>query len=118
MTLERFLFSPVIFVRAFFMAVSAVTEPRSSSSTGFTPPHSARHTKMSKFTTGVAYSASAGSVLHGVLTYFSPEEWSAVGVLVGISIATVTCITNWYYRRKATLAEIRALRCTCRDEPR
>lgn len=73
---------------------------------------------MSKFTTGVAYSASAGSVLHGVLTYFSPEEWSAVGVLVGISIATVTCIINWYYRRKTTLAEIRALRCTCKEEPR
>jgi len=118
MTLERFLFSPVIFVRAFFMAGCAVTAPRSPSSSGFIPPYSARQTTMSKFTTGVAYSASAGSVLHGVLTYFSPDEWSAVGVLVGISIATVTCITNWYYRRKATLAEIRALHCTCKEEPR
>lgn len=73
---------------------------------------------MSKFTTGVAYSVSAGEVVHGVLTFFSPEEWSAVGVLAGISLATITCIINWYYRRKTTLAEIRALRCTCQEEPR
>ncbi|KYN63171.1 lysis protein [Pantoea agglomerans] len=73
---------------------------------------------MSKLTTGVAYSVSAGEVVHGVLTFFSPEEWSAVGVLAGISLATITCIINWYYRRKATLAKIRALRCTCPEEPR
>ncbi|WP_315315536.1 class II holin family protein [Pantoea vagans] len=73
---------------------------------------------MSKLTTGVAYSVSAGEVVHGVLTFFSPEEWSAVGVLAGISLATITCIINWYYRRKATLAEIRALHCTCQEEPR
>ncbi|MCS3401397.1 holin family HP1 protein [Pantoea sp. PNA 14-12] len=71
---------------------------------------------MSKLTTGVAYSVSVGEILHGVLTYFSPEEWSAVGVLTGISIATVTCIINWYYRRKATLAEIQAIRCECQDK--
>lgn len=100
------------------MAGCTVIAPHTSSRSGFIPPHSARQTTMSKFTTGVAYSASAGSVLHGVLTYFSPEEWSAVGVLVGISIATVTCIINWYYRRKATLAEIRALHCTCKEELR
>jgi len=80
--------------------------------------YSARQILMSKFTTGVAYSVSAGEVVHGVLTFFSPEEWSAVGVLAGISLATITCIINWYYRRKATLAEIRALRCTCQEEPR
>ncbi|WP_223817019.1 phage holin [Pantoea sp. M_5] len=50
------------------------------------------------------------------MTFFSPEEWSAVGVLAGISLATITCIINGYYRRKATLAEIRALRCTCQDK--
>lgn len=80
--------------------------------------YSARLILMSKLTTGVAYSVSAGEVVHGILTYFSPEEWSAVGVLAGISLATITCIINWYYRRKATLAEIRALRCTCPEEPR
>lgn len=80
--------------------------------------YSARQILMSKLTTGVAYSVSAGEVVHGVLTFFSPEEWSAVGVLAGISLATITCIINWYYRRKATLAEIRALRCTCQEEPR
>ncbi len=80
--------------------------------------YSARQILMSKLTTGVAYSVSAGEVVHGVLTFFSPEEWSAVGVLAGISLATITCIINWYYRRKATLAEIRALRCTCPEEPR
>ena len=80
--------------------------------------YSARQILMSKLTTGVAYSVSAGEVVHGVLTFFSPEEWSAVGVLAGIILATITCIINWYYRRKATLAEIRALRCTCPEEPR
>lgn len=80
--------------------------------------YSARQILMSKLTTGVAYSVSAGEVVHGVLTFFSPEEWSAVGVLAGISLATITCIINWYYRRKATLAEIRALRCTRPEEPR
>ena len=80
--------------------------------------YSARQILMSKLTTGVAYSVSAGEVVHGVLTFFSPEEWSAVGVLAGISLATITCIINWYYRRKATLAEIRALHCTCPEEPR
>jgi len=73
---------------------------------------------MNKLTTGIAYSASAGEIAHGVLTYFSPEEWSAVGVLVGISMAFVTCAINWYYRRKATLAEISALRCKPRDVAR
>lgn len=75
-------------------------------------------TPMSKLTTGVAYGVSVGEVVHGVLTFFSPEEWSAVGVLAGISLATVTCIINWYYRRKGTLAEIRALRCSCKEEQR
>ncbi|MDI9222125.1 phage holin [Pantoea sp. EA-12] len=68
---------------------------------------------MSKLTTGAAYSASAGAIVHSILTWFSPEEWSALGVLVGISIAIVTCIVNWYYRRKATLASIEANRCHC-----
>ena len=80
--------------------------------------YSARQIMMSKLTTGVAYSVSAGEVVHGVLTFFSPEEWSAVGGLAGLSLATITCIINWYYRRKATLAEIRALHCTCQEEPR
>lgn len=77
---------------------------------------SARQLLMSKLTTGIAYGVSAGEVVHGVLTFFSPEEWSAVGVLAGISLATITCIINGYYRRKASLAEIRALRCTCQDK--
>ncbi len=79
---------------------------------------SARQILMSKLTTGIAYGVSAGEIIHGILTYFSPEEWSAVGVLAGISLATITCIINAYYRRKATLAEIRALRCACRDKPK
>lgn len=79
---------------------------------------SARQLLMSKLTTGIAYGVSAGEIIHGILTYFSPEEWSAVGVLAGISLATITCIINGYYRRKATLAEIRALRCACQDKPK
>ncbi|MBZ6386784.1 phage holin [Pantoea piersonii] len=70
---------------------------------------------MSKLTTDVAYGASAGAIVHSILTWFSPEEWSALGVLAGISIAMTTCIINWYYRRKATMAEIRALNCSCKN---
>ena len=68
---------------------------------------------MSKLTTSIAYSASAGAIAHSVLTWFTPEEWSAVGVIAGITLAFITCMINWYYRRKATLAEIQALQGNC-----
>lgn len=72
-------------------------------------------TTVSKLTTGAAYSASAGAIAHSILTWFSPEEWSALGVLAGISIAFITCLINWYYRRKSTLAGIRANHCNCKE---
>lgn len=40
--------------------------------------------RMDKLTTGAAYGASAGSILNGMLNAYSPEQWNAIGVLVGI----------------------------------
>lgn len=37
---------------------------------------------MSKLVTGVALGTSGGTILNGVLTKLSPDEWSAIGVLV------------------------------------
>ncbi|QKJ88033.1 Lysis protein [Paramixta manurensis] len=64
---------------------------------------------MSKLATGVAYGASAGTVANGLLTRLSPDEWSAVGVLAGIVVALITAGINFYFKRKVSLAQIRAL---------
>nr|WP_286165140.1 class II holin family protein [Pantoea sp. 201603H] len=64
---------------------------------------------MSKLATGVAYGASAGTVANGLLTRLSPDEWSAVGVLAGIVVALLTFGINFYFKRKVSLAQIRAL---------
>lgn len=66
--------------------------------------------KMDKLTTGIAYGASAGSVLNGLLNTFSPDQWNAIGVLAGISVALLTYLTNLYFkikedRRKALRGE-------------
>ncbi|MGG5216158.1 class II holin family protein [Rahnella variigena] len=66
--------------------------------------------KMDKLTTGIAYGASAGSVLNGLLNAFSPDQWNAIGVLAGISVALLTYLTNLYFkikedRRKALRGE-------------
>ncbi|MEW5494833.1 class II holin family protein [Enterobacter cloacae] len=54
--------------------------------------------RMDKLTTGVAYGASAGSILNGILNAFSPEQWNAIGVLVGIVVAVLTYLTNLYFK--------------------
>lgn len=68
---------------------------------------------MSKLTTGAAYGAAAGTVANGFLTQLSPDEWSAIGVLAGVFVGLLTFIINWYYKRKATLAQINALKKNC-----
>ncbi|WP_338458125.1 class II holin family protein [Pantoea sp. Nvir] len=65
---------------------------------------------MSKLALGAAYGASAGTIANGLLTRLSPDEWSAVSVLAGILVALLTLGINWYYKRKATLAHIKALK--------
>ncbi len=65
---------------------------------------------MSKLATGAAYGASAGTVANGLLTRLSPDEWSALGVIIGIVVAILTFGINWYYKRKTTLAQIQALK--------
>ncbi|AWK13952.1 phage holin [Candidatus Fukatsuia symbiotica] len=42
---------------------------------------------MEKLTTGAAYGVSAGSILNGLLNSYSPEQWNAIGVLAGVSLA-------------------------------
>ncbi|MEH3171002.1 class II holin family protein [Enterobacter quasiroggenkampii] len=54
--------------------------------------------RMDKLTTGAAYGASAGSILNGVLNTYSPEQWNAIGVLVGIIVAVLTYLTNLYFK--------------------
>ncbi|ENF7816559.1 class II holin family protein [Enterobacter soli] len=54
--------------------------------------------RMEKITTGAAYVASAGSILNGMLNAYSPEQWNAIGVLVGIIIAVLTYLTNLYFK--------------------
>jgi len=66
--------------------------------------------RMDKLTTGIAYGASAGSVLNGLLNAFSPDQWNAIGVLAGIAVALLTYLTNLYFkikeaRRKALRGE-------------
>ncbi len=64
---------------------------------------------MSKLASGAVYGASAGTVANGLLTRLSPDEWSAVGVLAGIVVALLTFAINFYFKRKVSLAQIRAL---------
>lgn len=54
--------------------------------------------RMEKITTGAAYGASAGSIVHGILNAYSPEQWNAIGVLVGIAVAVLTYLTNLYFK--------------------
>ncbi|AWK14716.1 class II holin family protein [Candidatus Fukatsuia symbiotica] len=55
---------------------------------------------MEKLTTGAAYGASAGSILNGLLNSYSPEQWIAIGVLAGVSLAVLTYLTNLYFKIK------------------
>ena len=64
---------------------------------------------MSKLVTGVALGTSGGTILNGVLTKLSPDEWSAVGVLAGIVGIIITGLINWYFKRKVANAQVKAL---------
>lgn len=65
--------------------------------------------RMSKLVTGVALGTSGGTILNGVLTKLSPDEWSAIGVLAGIAGIIVTGLINWYFKRKVANAQVKAL---------
>lgn len=92
-----------------------------SSPTGLTPFKHKQHPlttrgesmyRMEKITTGAAYGASAGSILNGMLNAYSPEQWNAIGVLVGIVIAVLTYLTNLYFKIREDNRRSRS-----RDEP-
>ena len=68
--------------------------------------------RMDKLTTGAAYGASAGSILNGMLNTYSPEQWNAIGVLVGIIVAVLTYLTNLYFKIREDNRSSRS-----RDEP-
>ncbi|MXF04493.1 hypothetical protein FQ042_00795 [Escherichia coli] len=40
-----------------------------------------------------------GSFVTGLLNYFTPEQWSAVGVLGGLLVAIITMLINVHFRR-------------------
>lgn len=74
---------------------------------------------MDRLTSGAAYSTSAGLVSNGILTWLSPDEWSAFGVLTGFALALLTLMINWFYKRKVALAQIEALHHkSCDKDPR
>ncbi|WP_354666559.1 phage holin [Escherichia coli] len=50
-------------------------------------------------TTGASYGAAMGSFVTGLLNYFTPEQWSAVGVLGGLLVAIITMLINVHFRR-------------------
>lgn len=53
--------------------------------------------KMDKLTTGIAYGSAGGSSvfwLYRLLNSFTPEQWTAIGVLGGLFFAFVTCLIN------------------------
>jgi len=64
---------------------------------------------MSKLASGAAYGAAGSAVANGILSRLSPDEWSAVGVISGIVLALMTFAINAYFKRKVSLAQIRAL---------
>ncbi|ELD71946.1 class II holin family protein [Escherichia coli] len=68
--------------------------------------------RMDKLTIGAAYGASAWSILNGMLNAYSPEQWNAIGVLVGIIIAVMTYLTNLYFKIREDNRRSRS-----RDEP-
>ncbi len=68
--------------------------------------------RMDKLTTGAAYGVSAGSILNGMLNAYSPEQWNAIGVLVGIIVAVLTYLTNLYFKIREDNRRSRS-----RDEP-
>lgn len=49
-------------------------------------------------TTATSYGVAIGSFVTGLLNYFTPEEWSAVGVLGGIIVAVVISVINAHFR--------------------
>ncbi|MCA1179803.1 phage holin [Pantoea sp. alder70] len=61
---------------------------------------------MSKLTTGVAYSFSAGAMLQSILSWLTPQQWSVLSLIIGILLAVMTFCVNFYYKRKLTLAKI------------
>ncbi|MFU2318946.1 class II holin family protein [Rahnella sp. PCH160] len=53
--------------------------------------------RMDKITTGIAYGAAGSNTgfwLYSLLNSFSPEQWTAIGVLGGLFFALITCLVN------------------------
>lgn len=55
---------------------------------------------ISKLVTGIALGTSGSTILNGVLTKLSPDEWSSIGMLVGIAGIVITGLVSWYFKRK------------------
>jgi len=91
--------------------VLPLIHPESLNPTNTAPANSEvrEMSRMSKLVTGVALGTSGGTILNGVLTKLSPDEWSAIGVLAGIAGIIVTGLINWYFKRKVANAQVKAL---------
>lgn len=50
-------------------------------------------------TTATSYGVALGSFIVGLLNYFTPEQWSAVGVLAGVVIALLTMAIDAHFKK-------------------
>ena len=53
---------------------------------------------MSKVASGVVYGASAGTVANSILTRYSPDEWSAIGIIGGLVIAALGLVVTAFFK--------------------
>lgn len=50
-------------------------------------------------TTATSYGVALGSFFVGLLNFFTPEQWSAVGVLGGLVIAGITLLVDAHFKK-------------------
>lgn len=53
---------------------------------------------MSKVASGVVYGASAGTVANSILTRYSPDEWSAIGIIGGLVVAVLGLLVTAFFK--------------------
>ncbi|ELI7916231.1 lysis protein [Yersinia enterocolitica] len=51
-----------------------------------------------KIADNALYGGGIGSVLFGLITYFSPSEWMVLGILVGIVTTIIGCGTGIWFK--------------------
>ncbi|EHP5749085.1 lysis protein [Salmonella enterica subsp. enterica serovar Benin] len=59
---------------------------------------------MDRITTATAHTVSIGTAFYSLLDSFSPQEWTAIGILGGLCLSLLTGIVSWmtniYFKNK------------------